>query len=138
MKWPNTLTVIRHGESEYNVLKGLKEEDPDYRAFMNAYDRRQEDPEQARILGKALLDSKKFVLGVGEHRTAMTAAGQKQAEITGEELSKRIELPDVILVSPYERTLNTLGGMAIGWPELATVKTVEDERLREQEHGLAT
>lgn len=138
MKWPNTLTVIRHGESAYNVLKGQKEQDPKYIEFKRAYNRRKKDPELARQLAQVLLDSKKYILGVGEHNTAMTTLGPKQAEVTGAELSKRIPLPDVILVSPYERTVHTLGGMAVGWPELANVKTIEDERLREQEHGLAS
>jgi len=28
MKWPNTVTVVRHGESAYNDLKLRKEADP--------------------------------------------------------------------------------------------------------------
>lgn len=138
MKWPETLTVVRHGESAYNILKGLKDQDPDYMAFKKAYNRRKKDPETAKELAQKVMEAGKFVLGVGEHNTAMTETGHLQAKTTGQELEKRIELPDVVLVSPYERTLHTLGHMAVGWPELKNVKTVEDERLREQEHGLAS
>ncbi len=137
MKWPNTLTVVRHGESAYNVLKGQKEKDPDYIVFKEAYKRRKKDPEEARRLARQIINSGKYVLKVGEHDTTMTPAGEKQAEITGARLRERITLPDVVLVSPYDRTVNTLGFMAVGWPELKGVKQVEDERLREQEHGLA-
>ena len=137
MKWPNTLTVIRHGESSYNVLKALKEQDPDYVEFKKAYNRRKKDPERARELAQKIMDEGKYVLGVGEHDTGMTDRGIEQAIKTGEKLRDRIELPDVIRVSPYERTLHTLGYMAVGWPELASVKKIEEERLREQEHGLA-
>lgn len=138
MKWPNTLTVVRHGESDYNILRDLKNEDPQYKEFKTAYNRRKKDPERAKDLAKKLMEKGDFILGVGEHDTAMTERGQKQAEQTGAELKKHIKLPDVILVSPYERTIHTLGYMAMGWPELGDVKRVEDRRLREQEHGLAS
>lgn len=137
MKWPNTLTVVRHGESAYNVLKDLKNQDPDYVEFKKAYYRRKKDPERARELASKLVDSGAFILGVGEHDTAMTENGHLQAEVTGKRLSAEVELPDVIIVSPYDRTVNTLGHMAVGWPELIKVKRVEDDRLREQEHGLS-
>lgn len=46
-------------------------------------------------------------------------------------------LPDVIFVSPYFRTMETLEWMKKGWPELQNVKVYEEERIREQEHGLS-
>lgn len=48
-----------------------------------------------------------------------------------------IPLPDVIFVSPYLRTIQTKDALSEGWPELKNVKLVEDDRLREQGHGLA-
>lgn len=137
MKWPNTVTVVRHGESAYNILKAQKEEDPTYQEFKAAYNRRAANPETARKLADALITGGQFSLGTGDHGTILTPRGEWQAEMTGNELQHRIEKPDVILVSPYRRTRETLGKMAVGWPELADVKTVEDERVREQEHGLA-
>jgi len=137
MKWPNTLTVVRHGQSAYNELKGLKETDPLYAEFKTAYNRRKKDPETAKHLAQQLLREGTLILGCGDHDTPLTSVGEQQAEITGSCLSELIELPDVIFVSPYLRTHQTLGKMAVSWPELANVKTVEDERIREQEHGLA-
>jgi broad specificity phosphatase PhoE len=137
MKWPNTLTVVRHGESEYNILKRLKEQDPLYQEFKSAYSRRQKDPKTVRKLAKTLLAKDGLVIGVGDFETQLTAKGLEQAKKTAIELKKRIPLPDVVLVSPYERTKQTLGQMALGWTALNGVKLVEDERLREQEHGLS-
>lgn len=137
MKWPTTLTVVRHGESAYNALKGQKEGHPLYEEFKAAYVERREDPERVRELARRLLEDGTFVLGTGDHDTHLTNKGQEQAEATGRKLKDLIGLPDVVLVSPYRRTHHTLAHMAIGWPELAEVRTVEEERLREQEHGLA-
>lgn len=137
MKWPNTLTVIRHGESAYNELKGRKAEDPLYKEFKRAYNRRKKEPEVARQLARQILDEGKFTLNHGDHDTPLTKRGEWQARTTGEKLKNVIALPEVIFVSPYLRTHQTLGNLALGWPELADVKTVEEERIREQEHGLA-
>jgi len=137
MKWPNTVTAIRHGESDYNVLKAAKNADPKYRDFKRAFNRRKKDPETAKALAEELMRLGSFVLGVGDHGTALTDKGVKQAQETGKNLSKIIELPDVVFVSPYDRTHQTLDNITHGWPELKEVKTIEDERLREQEHGKA-
>ena len=137
MKWPNTLTAIRHGESAYNVLKAQKNEDPLYQEFKKAFNRRQKDPERARQLAQEFIDLGSFVLGVGDHGTPLTERGKLQAEITGSKLKHRIDLPDVLLVSPYDRTQETLDQMKKGWPELADVKEVVEDRICEQQHGLA-
>jgi broad specificity phosphatase PhoE len=137
MKWPNTLTVVRHGQSAYNQLKGLKADDPLYAEFKAAHNRRRKDPETARRLAQQLIDDGRFILGSGDHDTELTEVGKQQAETTGSRLSELITLPDVILVSPYLRTHQTLGCLAVGWPELRDVKTVEEERLHEQDHGLS-
>jgi broad specificity phosphatase PhoE len=136
MKWPNTLTVIRHGQSAYNELKGLKEGDPLYAEFKRAHNRRKKDPDTARRLAEQLIQDGTLILGCGDHDTRLTQIGEQQAETTGSRLSELIGLPDVIFVSPYLRTHQTLGKLAVGWPELSSVKTVEEERVREQEHGL--
>lgn len=138
MKWPDTVTVVRHGESAYNALKVRKEADPLYKEFKSAYNRRKRDPETAKGLAQQLMDDGRFLLGVGDHETPLTERGEQQAEITGGRLSEIIDLPDVIFVSPYLRTHQTLARMAMGWPELGDVKTVEEERIREQEHGISS
>jgi probable phosphoglycerate mutase len=138
VKWPNSLTVIRHGQSAYNILKEAKVTDPEYAEFKKAYNRVERDPERARELALKLVEGGRFSLGVGDHSTSLTEEGRLQARKTGSKLSGLIELPDIIFVSPYERTLHTLEHITEGWPELSEVRIVEDERLREQEHGLAT
>lgn len=138
MKWPNTLTVVRHGESAYNILKAKKAADPLYQEFLEAYEHRKSDMAQAKRLAEAVMKNGDLSLRQGDHDTPLTTTGEQQAEITGRKLAELIKLPDIVYVSPYKRTLDTLGHMAIGWPELADVPTVEDDRLREQEHGLAT
>lgn len=137
MKWPNTVTVLRHGESGYNKLKLEKEKDPLYRDFKEAYDAVPRDTKLVRAMAETLLLRPDFVLHNGDHDTPLVENGWNQARITGQKLSSRIALPNVVLLSPYTRTKDTFAGLCEGWPELADVNAVEDERVREQEHGLA-
>lgn len=140
MKWPNNLVAIRHGQSAYNVQKLRQEDDPLYAEFKTAYNRFERNPDKYRDpaleLARIIHSDGKYRFSHGDHDTPITEEGQHQAEITGRELAKILPLPDIIMVSPYLRTKQTLGHMAIGWLELTEVKTVEEERLREQEHGL--
>lgn len=140
MKWPNTLVAIRHAESAYNHQKRLQEEDPLYQQFIKAYNRYEKNPDKNREaaleLAQQLHASGKYRFMHGDHDTPITEEGERQARITGAKLAEILPLPDIIMVSPYRRTWQTLGQMAVGWPELKEVKTVEEERLREQEHGL--
>ena len=53
-------------------------------------------------------------------------------------LKDLIPTPSVIFVSPYLRTRETLARMTDVWPELSNVKTVQEERITEQDHGLAS
>jgi len=39
MKWPEELTLIRHDESEYNILKAKKEADPLYIEFIKEFEK---------------------------------------------------------------------------------------------------
>ena len=73
----------------------------------------------------------------GNHNTPMTSEGMRQAEVTGLHLPKLIGLPDVVLVSPYDRTLATLEGLTKSWPDLADVETLQYDELREKEHGIS-
>lgn len=140
MKWPNTLVAIRHGESAYNSQKVLQEDDPQYREFKKVYNKFERHPNKygdlAREMAKVILDSGKYRFSHGDHETPLTDKGKWQAETTGRKLAEILPLPDMIMVSPYLRTKQTLGHLAIGWPELKDVHTVEEERLREQEHGI--
>ncbi|MDD5290141.1 MAG: histidine phosphatase family protein [Patescibacteria group bacterium] len=132
MKWPKQLLLIRHGESTYNEAKKLKQESQLYQTFVWAWNKN-----YTSILTKTLahLVLKSFPGTMNDETTALTAEGKKQAQIIGAALKNKVLLPDVIFVSPYPRTKQTLKNMIIGWPELAKVKIVEEERIREQDHG---
>jgi broad specificity phosphatase PhoE len=141
MKWPTTITFIRHGESIFNITKDRKKADPEYRAFATQFDTEYataDSPEwpSAALQAQAHRMWKKFRCAVNDYDTPLTDAGVMQARTTGRELQKTVGVPEVIYVSPYLRTRQTLELITESWPALATVKTVQDERIREQEYGL--
>lgn len=135
MKWPETLTVVRHGESAYNALKEAKAQDELYQEFKQDFDAG--DYERARFLAEAIIRDGSLTLDAGDHDTPLSDKGHEQSEATGRELADLIDVPDVVFVSPYLRTHQTLDSISDGWPQLRKVKVVEEERLREQEHGLS-
>ena len=69
MKWPESLTLIRHAESAYNESKRLKQADPLYQAFLEAY-KRQWDAKDTSQLAQQM--SEKFALGIGDHNTPLS------------------------------------------------------------------
>ncbi len=134
MKWPTELTLIRHGESVYNALRRQKERDPEYLEFQTLY---RTDPQGDETRRLALIMKERYSTGTGDYETELTPAGIRQARVTGTRLSEYIALPDVVLYSPYLRTKETLKGLRNGWHDLQSVRVVEDDRIREQEHGLS-
>jgi len=141
MKWPKSLTFIRHGESVYNQLKAIKEQNPEYKKFQNLFDKefsvaQSEDwpSEELKLLAKKIWDGTR--LGMGDYSTPLTEAGSLQALEIGRALKENIPLPDIIYISPYLRTRQTFEEIKKNWPELGDIKTVHEERIREQEHGL--
>jgi len=106
MKWPESLTLIRHGESEYNK---------------NKIENKLFDPCQ---------------LEYSDETTPLTDEGKRQANVVGEKLKEIIKIPDVVIISPYLRTRETFDNLMLGWPELKNIVQFEDERIREQDHGL--
>lgn len=133
MKWPKRVTLIRHDTSAYNALRDLKKEDPLYQEFLCHF---KQDPEAEATITLAQEVEAKFSLKVGDAETPLLDAEGTQAYKTGVALSEG-EVPDVVFVSPYLRAVLTLEHLTRGWPALKEVKTYEDERIREQEHGLA-
>jgi len=138
-EWPGELVIVRHGESEYNALKKLREKDPCYKEFVKAYATAWDSPhnlEAAQELAEEI--QQKFVLDRSSEKTALTDIGKQQAITTGENLKHEISLPDAIFVSTHLRTRQTFECLKEGWPELGKVSCVHfDERIREQEHGTA-
>jgi broad specificity phosphatase PhoE len=135
MKWPTSLLFVRHDVSAYNQLRQERERDPFYRQFMMEFEL---DPlaETTRLI--ALEVNRRFALGVSDAETPLIQAESPLAVETGRRLREQEELPNVIFVSPYLRTRQTLAALIKGWPELASVEKVyEEERIREQSHGLS-
>jgi broad specificity phosphatase PhoE len=134
MKWPTELTIVRHAQSEYNILRGLKDADPLYAEFKREYNKDYRS-ERARELAQQVRE--KFGIGVSDDKTSITSEGVKMARKTGSKLRDDIDPPHVVFVSPYRRTIDTFGYMMEEWEELRSAKVVYEDRIREQEHGLS-
>lgn len=133
MKWPQTLTLIRHDTSAYNILRDQKLKDPLYQQFLRSYNTRPWTEETKRL---AFEISAKHSLKEGDHDTPLAKGEGWKAHQAGTNLQKLIQIPDIIYISPYLRTRQTLDNLCKGWQQLAQVPVVEDERLIEQDHGL--
>jgi broad specificity phosphatase PhoE len=132
MKWPLSITLIRHGQSTYNELRQRKLSDPLYQKFIEEYGR----GDSANLVALAQKLRIKFALNVSDYDTPLSEIGHWQARQTGLLLSKNgAAVPDVILVSPYVRTRETLEELMWAWPALVQSKIDYDDRIREQEHG---
>lgn len=136
MKWPNLMLLVRHDVSTYNVLRDKKARSSLYREFLAEFSR-DSDSETTRALARMV--QAKFSLGIGDADTPLLDEEARRAEKVGAALRRvhGVEPPEVIFVSPYRRTKLTLAGLMRGWPEIGKVKVIEDERIREQEHGLS-
>lgn len=134
MKWPKSLTIIRHGESAYNVLRAQKEDDALYKEFKIAFEKDYQSPQTIELAKQV---QKKFTLGVSDYDTPLTEEGIRQARETGRNLLDNMFLPDVVFVSPYLRTRETFKFLAEEFSGLSKGKVVYDDRIREQEHGLS-
>ena len=134
MKWPSYLMLIRHDTSEYNVLKSKKSVDHHYLLFQKLFETRPTDPETVK-LAQSLW--REYALNCNDTDTPLVDFEGLKARATGEALKGKFEPPDIIFVSPYKRAMETLVCMTKGWPALARVRTYKEERIREQEHGLA-
>jgi broad specificity phosphatase PhoE len=135
MKWPAELLLIRHAESAYNALKQQKSADPDYVRFRELFQQDRNNPE-IQILAAAL--NGRYALGCSDRETEITAKGEQQARITGGRMREfGVACPEIVFVSPYLRTRRTFLCLKEEWPELKDAQVYEDERIREQDHGLA-
>jgi broad specificity phosphatase PhoE len=135
MKWPTELVIVRHAQSDFNILRGMKSSNPLYQKFVESFN---SDHRSAETMELAREVRTKFTLGVSDADTGITLDGCKMAMVTGKALKQRLgEVPHVIYVSPYYRARQTLMYMASEWPSLNDVKTVTEDRIREQEHGLS-
>ncbi len=135
MKWPTELLLIRHAESAYNNLKKQKEADADYQRFRKLFETDRANPEMTAL---ALQLKASHALGCSDRATPITPRGERQARITGSRMrAAGTAVPEIIFVSPYLRTRETLRILKEEWPELASAREFQEERIREKDHGLA-
>lgn len=153
MKWPSSLTFIRHAESEYNAMKSKKETIPEWKdfttLFKEGYNAKNFDDlvfeghwpsPELRELSRSIHAQLRAMFGDhSDVETPLTPNGKEQARKTGAALRESgRKAPDIVYISPYLRTQQTFEEMASAWPELKDVPHPEEERIREQEHGLQT
>lgn len=135
MKWPAELLLIRHAESAYNILRSKKSLDPDYARFEDLFENDRSNPEIDRLCD---LLQERHALNVSDRDTDITPNGESQARLTGKGLrDSGMHAPDVVFVSPYLRAKRTLEILQAEWPDLLKVRVYEEERIREQDHGLS-
>lgn len=131
MNSPDSLTLIRHAESAYNALSVIKEGHL-YQEFRRSFEC---DSLSVRTQKLALKLREQLSLDYSDRDTPLTQESGIQAAEMARRLKSLIVLPDVIFVSPYMRTKQTLEYMRMGWPALNNIKTVEDDRIREKQYG---
>ncbi len=142
VKWPAKIWLVRHAQSKYNILKEQKANSELYQEFKEGFDHWSDFivpfmPSQ-KLLNLAMEVKRAFSLGCSDRKTDITKLGEEQARQTGLGLAKTItEKPDVIIVSPYLRAKKTLDLIRENCPILQGVPELEDERIREQDHGLS-
>lgn len=143
MKWPQTFTFIRHGQSAFNASKLDKKKNVKYQKFKKLFQKEYGTAQSFNWPSAELKELAEEVwretkLPYSDYATPLTKEGVLQAKETGKKLKDLVVLPDAVYVSPYLRTRQTLLAMRISWPKLKSVKIIFEERIREQEHGLVT
>lgn len=154
---PISLSYIRHGESHYNALKKSRAESEIYKRFIELFnlefqplkeyiDKGKSNIAIIEILNEKFpsIKIKELAFQIIKERpsnfspfdTPLSSFGEKQCFETGIKLKEiNHSLPDVIYISPYKRTEQTLNFLIKGWKELGNVPVKVDPRLREQEYG---
>ncbi len=135
MKWPLSLTIIRHSQSAYNVLRDKKKADHEYQEFVKRFDSDEAMSGELHQMARTL--QKRYATGFSDYETPLTREGEQQAHITGQKILAHTSQPDVIFISPYLRTKETYFGLWKGEPKIYGVPKIYDDRIREQEHGLS-
>lgn len=135
MKWPKHLVIIRHGESAYNALRAQKAQSDLYHEFLAEFEA---GTRSDRVYHLALKVKEEFALGYSDYATPLSERGAEQAYLTGQRMEERgFPKPDVVFISPYKRTNDTFQGLVAGGWNTAGAREVQEDRIREQEHGLS-
>lgn len=114
-------------------MRSRKVNDPDYIKFVVEFKRNHES-DDCRKLAEILFA--RYGAKVSDYKTPLSRLGHMQGRQTGDRIFDRVPQPDVIFVSPYVRTRDTLANIMSGKPELFSCPVIIEDRIREQEHGL--
>lgn len=112
---PMELSIIRHAQSERN-------------AFTNNFQKGSDDS------GYVGPPEKRELMNLPDHRVNLTEEGHKQAEVSGPGITAEIT-PDIIFLSGYTRTEQTLSGIKRGSSAWDKVPIKVDLLIRERETG---
>lgn len=135
MKWPKELLLIRHAESAYNELQQAKDNDPEYGRFREMFEH---DRGNTELHSLACSLNRRYLVEYSDRHTPITSRGEEQARVTGHRMRESgMDFPDVIFVSPYLRTEQTLRILQQEFPTTLTTTIHREERIREKDHGLA-
>jgi broad specificity phosphatase PhoE len=109
-KWPDTLWIVRHGQSAGNVAR-----------------------DAAEAAREHLID-----IEWRDVDTPLSVLGEQQADALGRWFAAMSapDRPSVVLCSPYVRARQTAGRIAAALGDDAEVTLQHDERLREKEFGV--
>src|SRR3989338_8237872 len=120
---PSQLIIVRHAESELNVLLQDIVNDPEFKKLKELLRTNPYSGVVKKIAEK--LRQKYAGRVVADHLVGLTLKGERQALETGAKLGQIIKPSeiDVIFVSPYVRALQTLEKLKETWPKLNNVRT---------------
>ena len=138
MSNPEFLTLVRHDKTDHEKRQLEKASDQVYQAFRRAYDKNWASTETQALAYEV---SEKFSAAeYGDYNVPLLPVPSEEislAEAVAAKMRTFASLPDTIYVSPSLRTMQTLERMSKGWPDLKTVRTIEEPNLRERDLGLA-
>lgn len=158
-RYPETLTLIRHGQSRYNALKDQVKDLDEARRFRQIFDLETYDVNGSPLQSLAIDVLEKtwpskdlhtlaigyfkkihaLMHGISDYDTPLTDEGFAQAVKTGERMSEVVPKPDMIYYSPYLRTRQTMEAiLSSAPPAWRDVPKWSNESIREQEHGMNT
>lgn len=127
------LIIVRHGESELNLLHAKKREDSIYKKFREAY-KKNPNSLYTKYLANKLKNI--YIDPTPDNASPLTNKGISQSKKTAIGMKKEIQVPDIIFTSPYTRAMQTLFCMKSSWPELNDIEVIVENDLREQELGM--
>lgn len=109
-KWPETLWIVRHGQSSGNVARDAADAANDYRIVLTGRD----------------VD------------VPLSPLGERQADVLGSWFADRHpdQQPEVLLSSPYVRAIQTSERFLAAGGSCHVHELAIDERLREKEFGI--